>query len=61
MTIGDSEWHGVVQRIKKNEGKSTRMIFSLRMKQKANLVPEEFYSVFYAIYNYYIFSSIDNL
>ena len=24
------------------------------MKQKANLVPEEFYSIYYAMYNYYI-------
>ena len=28
---------------------------------KANLVPEEFYSIFYAIYKYYKFSNIDNL
>ena len=38
-----------------------RVILSFKMKQKANLVPEEFYSIFYAIYNYYIFSNIDNL
>ena len=31
------------------------------MKQKANVVPEEIYSIFHAIYNYYIFSNIDNL
>ena len=31
------------------------------MKQKANLVPEEFYLIFYAIHNYYIFSNIDSL
>ena len=31
------------------------------MKQKANLGPEEFYSIFYVIYNYYIFNNIDNL
>ena len=30
------------------------------MKQKANVVPEEINSIFYAIYNY-IFSNIDNL
>ena len=60
MTMGDSEWQGVVQRIKTNESKSNRIIFSLKMKQKANLVPEEFYSVFYAVCNYCIFR-IDNL
>ena len=37
------------------------VILSFNMKQKANLVPEEFHSIFYAIYNYYIFSNIDNL
>ena len=31
------------------------------MKQKANLVLEEFYSIFYAIYKHYILSNIDNL
>ena len=34
------------------------------MKQKANLVPEEFNSIFYAfyaIYKHYILSNIDNL
>ena len=31
------------------------------MKQKGNLVPEEFYSVSYALYNNYIFSNKDNL
>ena len=38
-----------------------RVALSFKMKQKANLVPEEFHSIFYAIYNYYIFSSVDNL
>ena len=33
----------------------------MKMKQKANLVPEKFYSIFYTIYNYYIFSNIYNL
>ena len=28
-----------------------RVILSFKMKQKANMVPEEFYSIFYAIYN----------
>ena len=31
------------------------------MKQKDNLVPEVFYSIFYEIYNCYIASNIDNL
>ena len=31
------------------------------MKQKANLVPKELYSISYAIYNFYIFSNTDKL
>ena len=31
------------------------------MKQKANLVPEQFYSNFYVMYKYNIFSNIGNL
>ena len=33
---------------------------SFKMKQKTNLIPEEIYSVFYEIYDCYIFSNIDN-
>ena len=51
----DNEWQWMA-----GSGKN-RVILSFKMKQKANLVPEEFYSIFYAIYNYYIFSNIDNL
>ena len=35
-------------------------IQNFKMKQKTNLVSEEFYSVFYVIHNYYMFSNIDN-
>ena len=38
-----------------------RMILSFKMKLKVNLVPEKFYSIIYAIYNYYIFRNMDNL
>ena len=31
------------------------------MKQKVNVVSQEFYSIFYSIYNYYIFRNIANL
>ena len=50
-TANKSEW----EEIKQSDFKFQNAIW------KANLVPEEFYSVFYAIYNYYIFSIIDNL
>ena len=30
-----------------------------KMKLKANMVPEGFYSIYYAIYKYNIFSNID--
>ena len=46
--------------MKTNESKWNRMILSF--KQKANLVSEELYSIFYAIYiQCNIFSNIDNL
>ena len=35
--------------------------FRSQMKQKANLFTEGFYSIFYAIYNCYIFSNIDTV
>ena len=50
-TTNKSEW----EEIKQSDFKFQNAIW------KANLVPEEFYSIFYAIYNYYIFSIIDNL
>ena len=59
--MSDNELQGVVQQMKTYESKSDTVILSFKMKQKANLVPEEFYSIFYAICNYYIFSNIGNL
>ena len=59
MTMSDSEWQRVVQRMKRNE--KNKVILSLKIKQKASLVPEEFYSNLYAICSYYIFSNIANL
>ena len=35
--------------------------FKIQNEKKAKLVPEELYSIFYAIYNCYIFSNVDNL
>ena len=61
----DNEWQRVIK--SDNEwqwmagSRKKRIILSFKMKQKANLVPEKFYSIFYAIYDYYIFSNIDNL
>ena len=59
--MSNSEWQGVVQQLKMTESKWIRKILSFKMKQKANLVPEEFCSIFYAIYKHYILSNIDNL
>ena len=39
VTANDSSWYN-------------RVILSFKIKQKATLVPEEFYSMFYVIYNY---------
>ena len=49
--------------MKMNESKQNRVILSLKMKQKANPVPEELYTIlhnFCAICNYYIFYIADN-
>ena len=35
-----------------NEWEYNRVILSFKIKQKTTLAPEEFYSMFYAIYNY---------
>ena len=59
--MSDSEWQGLVQQMKTNESTKNRVILSFTVKQKANLVPKEFYSIFYAIYNYYIFNNKDPL
>ena len=48
VITSDSEWQGMAGSRKK------RIILSFKMKQKASLVPEELYSIFYAIYDYYI-------
>ena len=62
MTTSVREWQLVVQRMKTNKRKYNRNIFkSFKMKQKVNVVSQEFYSIFYSIYNYYIFRNIANL
>ena len=58
--MSDSEWQGKVQQMKTNVSKLNKVILSFKMKQKASLVPEEFYSIFCALYNYSAFSNIDN-
>ena len=55
VITSDNEWQRMA-----GSGKN-RVILSFKMKQKANMAPEEFYSISYAIYNYYIFSNIDKL
>ena len=55
VITSDIEWQRMAGSGKK------RIILSFKMKQKVNLVPEKLYSIFYAIYDYYIFSNIDNL
>ena len=52
MAISNSEWQRVVERMNTIESKKNRVILVFKMKQKTNLVPEESYSIFYAIYNY---------
>ena len=43
MTVNNSEWKRVVQRMKTNESRQNRVILGFKMKQKASLVPEQFY------------------
>ena len=57
----DSECQRVVQQMKMKEITWKSLILGFKMKEKTTLLSEEFYSVFYAIYNYCIFSSTDNL
>ena len=47
--------------MKGSQSKQKGVMLGFKMKQKANLVPEELYSSFYAMYNYFIFSNIDYL
>ena len=51
--MSDSEWQLVIKRMKANESKYNRVILNFKIKQKATLVPEEFYSMFCAIYFQY--------
>ena len=53
MTMSDNEWKRVVQQIRTNGNKPNRVILVFTTK-KVDLVPDEFYSSFYAIFNYYI-------
>ena len=64
----DDEWYNEWQRMttsdktNENEWESVKgVILSFKMKEKANLVPEQFYSIFYLMCKYYMFSNIDNL
>ena len=61
----DNEWQWVItsdnERQQMAGSGNNWVLLSFKMKQKANLVPEEFYSIFYTVYDYYIFSNIDNL
>ena len=43
VTVNNSECKRVVQRMKTNESKQNRVILGFKMKQKASLVPEQFY------------------
>ena len=56
VTRNDNEWQRMTasnKRMKTNESKYNRVILSFKIKQKAALVPEEFYSMFCAIYFQY--------
>ena len=44
--MSDNEWQQVVQRIKTNERKRKRVTLGFKIKQKANLIPERFHSIF---------------
>ena len=52
MTMSDNEWQRMIKQMNSNEKvKYSDVMF--QKKQKANLFPEYFYSIFYAIYNDY--------
>ena len=54
----DNEW----QQMTISGSQSQRVVqLSFQIKQKANLVPKVFYSIFYAVCNLYIFSNTNNL
>ena len=59
ITTNDSKWQlQVAQRVTKRENKWDQvmeMSFRFKNEKKATLVPEVFYSVFYAMHNCYIF------
>ena len=61
VTTSDSECQRVVQQMKTKEIMWKSLILGFKMKEKTTLVSEEFCLVFYAIYNYCIFNSTDNL
>ena len=74
VTMSDNEWQWVIEndsewqrmtasdKTNENEWESVKgVILSFKMKEKANLVPEQFYSIFYLMCKYYMFSNIDNL
>ena len=64
VITSDSEWQRMAGSGKTNENEWERIKqsdFKFHSETKASLVPEEFYSIFYAIYNYYIFNNIDHL
>ena len=68
MTTSDTKskniWLRLVQRMKTNESEweqKKKVILGFKMKQKANVVSEGFYSIFYAMYNYNILNNIGYL
>ena len=46
VTANVNEWYNKLKQMTANENKHYRLIICFKMKQRANLVPEEFYSIF---------------
>ena len=54
----NSEWYNEWERMRASK---KRVILSFKMKQKTKIPLEYFHFIFYAIYNYYLLSNIENL
>ena len=62
--MSDNEWEQITASgatIKKKWQQVKQSDFKFQNETKDQLVAEEFYSIFHEIYNYHLFSNIDNL
>ena len=63
VITNDNEWHQMTGKGATNENEWQQIKlsdFKFQNEKEVNLIPQ-FYSIFYAICNYYIFSNNDNL